>query len=259
VGDVRTGRVISVADFGAFVDLGGADGLVHLTELSWQHVTHPREVVEVGQEVEVEVINIDPERKRIGLSMKRQANDPWLDIVRGYHMGQLVQATVTKLTKFGAFARLVDAPEIEGLIHISELADYRVTHPREVVLVGDVLTLRIVKIEPEQRRLGLSLRQVDSAKFMDQDWDALAEEIEYGAPHAEDEAPTTLEDVQAEEAPTALESVQAEEAPADMEEAPAPAVSEANSPSADEPDDDSSGDATAEPDAEDPTEDPTVE
>ncbi len=178
VGEVRTGRVISLADFGAFVDLGGADGLVHLTELSWQHVTHPREVVEVGQEVEVEVISIDPDRKRIGLSMKRLENDPWLEVVESYDVGQLVQASVTKLTKFGAFARLVDAPEIEGLIHISELADYRVSHPREVVLVGDVLTLRIVKIDAERRRLGLSLRQVDSAKYMDQDWQFLDDDLE---------------------------------------------------------------------------------
>ncbi len=178
VGEFRKGRVISLADFGAFVDLGGADGLVHLTELSWQHVTHPREVVEVGQEVEVEVISIDPDRKRIGLSMKRIQEDPWMAIVKQYDVGQLVQATVTKLTKFGAFARLVDAPEIEGLIHISELADYRVSHPREVVLVGDVLTLRIVKIDAERRRLGLSLRQVDSAKFMDQDWQFLDDDIE---------------------------------------------------------------------------------
>ncbi len=176
-GEVRKGRVISIADFGAFVDLGGADGLVHLTELSWKHITHPREVLEVGQEVEVEVISVDPQRKRIGLSMKRLERDPWQEVIANYSVGQLVQATVTKLTKFGAFARLVDRPEIEGLIHISELADYRVSHPREVVLVGDVLTLRIVKIDANERRLGLSLRQVDSAKYMDQDWQALAAEI----------------------------------------------------------------------------------
>jgi small subunit ribosomal protein S1 len=176
-GEVRKGRVISIADFGAFVDLGGADGLVHLTELSWKHITHPREVLEVGQEVEVEVISVDPQRKRIGLSMKRLERDPWQEVIAHYSVGQLVQATVTKLTKFGAFARLVDRPEIEGLIHISELADYRVSHPREVVLVGDVLTLRIVKIDANERRLGLSLRQVDSAKYMDQDWQALAAEI----------------------------------------------------------------------------------
>ena len=191
VGNVRKGRVISLADFGAFVDLGGADGLIHLTELSWEHVTHPREILEVGQEVEVEVISLDRDRKRIGLSLKRKAQDPWDDVLQQYEVGQLVQASVTKLTKFGAFARLVDSPEIEGLIHISELADYRVSHPREVVLVGDVLTLRIVKIDPEQRRLGLSLRQVDSAKFMDQDWEALVEEFDQGAsgaPQAEDVA-----------------------------------------------------------------------
>jgi len=189
VGEVRKGRVISLADFGAFIDIGGADGLVHLTEMSWQHVTHPREVLEVGQEVEVTIINIDPERKRIGLSLKQQADDPWQQVVAGYAVGQRVQATVTKLTKFGAFARLVDAPEVEGLIHISELADYRVSHPREVVLVGDVLTLRIVKINAEQRRLGLSLRQVDSARFMDQDWGALIDEYEAAeAARAEEES-----------------------------------------------------------------------
>ncbi|WP_119069827.1 30S ribosomal protein S1 [Aggregatilinea lenta] len=200
VGDVRKGRVISLADFGAFVDLGGADGLIHLTELSWEHVTHPRELLEVGQEVEVEVISLDRQRKRIGLSLKRKAHDPWEDVLQQYEIGQLVQASVTKLTKFGAFARLVDSPEIEGLIHISELADYRVSHPREVVLVGDVLTLRIVKIDPEQRRLGLSLRQVDSAKFMDQDWDALVDEFEPGAPGAVQQDAASAEDAGAEEA-----------------------------------------------------------
>jgi len=185
--------VISLADFGAFIDLGGADGLVHLTELSWSHVTHPREILEVGQEVEAQVISVDRERKRIGLSLKRQENDPWQQVVRNYEVHQLVQATVTKLTKFGAFARLVDAPEIEGLIHISELADYRVSHPREVVLVGDVLTLRIVKIDADQRRLGLSLRQVDSAKYMDQDWQAIAEEFEQPEAETVEVAPETLE------------------------------------------------------------------
>jgi len=193
VGEIRKGRVISLADFGAFIDLGGADGLVHLTELSWSHVTHPREILEVGQEVEAQVISVDRERKRIGLSLKRQENDPWQQVVRNYEVHQLVQATVTKLTKFGAFARLVDAPEIEGLIHISELADYRVSHPREVVLVGDVLTLRIVKIDADQRRLGLSLRQVDSAKYMDQDWQAIAEEFEQPEAETVEVAPETLE------------------------------------------------------------------
>lgn len=221
VGEVRTGRVISIADFGAFVDLGGADGLVHLTEISWKHVTHPREVLEVGQEVEVEVISVDPDRKRIGLSMKRREHDPWDDVVAEYQVGQLVQATVTKLTKFGAFARLVDAPEIEGLIHISELADYRVSHPREVVLVGDVLTLRIVKIDADQRRLGLSLRQVDSPKYMDQDWMAYAEDIDDDALVVEPEALAETEPAEAEAdvaEPEAFAEAEPAEAEADIAE-----------------------------------------
>ncbi len=170
VGEIRTGRVVSLEDFGAFVDIGGAEGLVHLTELSWHHVTHPREVLQVGEEVKVEVISIDPVAKRIGLSMRRQAPDPWDTIALGYQVGQLVKGKVTKLTKFGAFAEIVDVPEIEGLIHISELSDKRVQHPREAVKEGDVLTLRIVKIDVKNRRLGLSLKQVNSAAFMDMDW-----------------------------------------------------------------------------------------
>jgi small subunit ribosomal protein S1 len=176
VGDVRTGHVKSLADFGAFVDVGGADGLVHLTELSWKHVTHPREVLKVGQEVEVEVISVDRDRKRIGLSIKRREEDPWMTIARQYQIGQLVQGTITKLTKFGAFARLVDNPEIEGLIHISELAAQRVNHPRDVVNENDVLTLRVVKIDPQQRRLGLSLKRVNSADYLDADYKRAMEE-----------------------------------------------------------------------------------
>ena len=171
VGEVRTGRVVSLVDFGAFIDIGGAEGLVHLTELSWQHVNHPREVLKVGQEVKVEVISIDPNRKRIGLSVKRQAADPWDTIAIEYNIGQLVQGKITKLTKFGAFAQLVDAPEIEGLIHISELAEHRVNHPRDVVNEGDTLTLRVVKMDIENRRLGLSLKRVNSPEYLDQDWD----------------------------------------------------------------------------------------
>ena len=274
VGEVRKGRVISIADFGAFVDLGGADGLVHLTEISWKHVTHPREVLEVGQEVEVEVISIDPDRKRIGLSMKRREHDPWDAVVAEYQVGQLVQATVTKLTKFGAFARLVDAPEIEGLIHISELADYRVSHPREVVLVGDVLTLRIVKIDADQRRLGLSLRQVDSAKYMDQDWMAYAEDVEAepeaevevieseveaevaepeAAADAELEAPAEVEAEVAEpEAAADAELEAPAEAEAEIEEAPAEEEAEAEEP---EPEDEDVDENDVDEDEEDEDED----
>jgi small subunit ribosomal protein S1 len=170
VGEVRTGRVVSLVDFGAFVDIGGAEGLVHLTELSWTHVTHPKDLLQVGQEVKVEVISVDPEAKRIGLSMKRQAADPWDTVATTYAIGQLVKGNVTKLTKFGAFIRLVDVPEIEGLVHISELSDQRVNHPREVLNENETVTLRVVKMDIENRRLGLSLKQVNSAEFLDMDW-----------------------------------------------------------------------------------------
>jgi small subunit ribosomal protein S1 len=170
VGEIRKGRVVSLEDFGAFVDIGGAEGLVHLTELSWKHVTHPRELLTVGQEVTVEVISIDPVAKRIGLSMRRREPDPWDTVAVDFAQGQLVKGEITKLTKFGAFARLVDLPEIEGLVHISELSETRVNHPRDVVKEGDVLTLRVVKVDVKNRRLGLSLKRVQSKEYLDIDW-----------------------------------------------------------------------------------------
>ncbi len=176
VGEVHEGRVVSLEDFGAFVDVGGAEGLVHLTEISWQHVTHPRDVLKVGQTVKVEVISVDRDRKRIGLSVKRQAADPWDEVATTYQEGDLVQGVVTKLTKFGAFARLVDAQEIEGLIHISELSDQRVNHPREVVDVNEKVTLRVVKIDVKNRRLGLSLKGVNSMEYLDRDMQTFASE-----------------------------------------------------------------------------------
>ncbi len=170
VGQVLKGKVVSIVDFGAFVDVGGAEGLVHLTEMSWKHITHPRDFLQVGQEVKVEVISIDPDAKRIGLSMKRQEADPWDTVAINYQDGQLVRGVVTKMTKFGAFVRLADVPEIEGLIHISELSENRVNHPREVLTEGDTLTLRVVKVDIENRRLGLSLKKVNSPEYLDMDW-----------------------------------------------------------------------------------------
>jgi small subunit ribosomal protein S1 len=170
VGMHLKGKVISLADFGAFVDLGGADGLVHLSEISWKRVTHPREVLKVGQEVEVEVLNVDHDRKRIGLSLKRLEADPWSTIENRYKIGQLVEGTITKLAKFGAFARIKDDDEIEGLIHISELSDGRINHPKEVVKEGLVVTLRVIRIDADKRRLGLSLKRVDQAEYAESDW-----------------------------------------------------------------------------------------
>jgi len=169
-GDVRKGKVINLADFGAFVDLGGIDGLVHLSELSWKRVTHPREAVEVGQEVDVYVLKVDRERQRVGLSLKRLQPDPWLSVEERYHEGQLVEGVITRLTKWGAFSCIVDDEAIEGLIHISELTDNPVVHPREVIKPEQVVTLRIIGLDAEHHRLSLSLKQVDEGEFRDADW-----------------------------------------------------------------------------------------
>ncbi len=174
-GKVYTGRVTSLADFGAFVNLNGADGLVHLSELSWDRIQHPKEILEVGQEVKVKVINIDRDKKRIGLSMRALQDDPWKNRVEKFSVGQLVEGVITRLTKFGAFARLEG--DIEGLIHISELSENRVEHPKEVLKEGDVKTLRVIRIDGEQHRIGLSLRKVDSAAFADKDFKLLTQEF----------------------------------------------------------------------------------
>jgi small subunit ribosomal protein S1 len=167
-GDVRKGRVSSLAKFGAFVDLGGADGLIHLSELSWSRVNHPSEVVKVGDEVEVYVLNVDRDRKRIGLSLRRLEPEPWSVVHDRYAVGQIVEGVITKLASFGAFAR-VDGT-LEGLIHISELANHRVTHPKEVVKEGDVLNLRVIRIDPARRRMGLSLKRVAEDAYAEYDW-----------------------------------------------------------------------------------------
>jgi small subunit ribosomal protein S1 len=175
-GAIRTGRVTSLADFGAFVNIDGADGLVHLSEITWERIQHPNEILKVGQEVQVKVISMDRDRKRIGLSIRQLQPDPWLKKVENIKEGQLVEGTITHLTKFGAFARL--AEDLEGLIHVSELSEQRVAHPKEVVKEGDVVTLRVIKIDPERRRIGLSLRKVDSPAYADLDWKmALSEEV----------------------------------------------------------------------------------
>jgi len=166
-GEVKTGRVTSLADFGAFVNINGADGLVHLSELSWDRVQHPSEVLEVGEEVEVKVISIDRDKKRIGLSLRALTDDPWSKKIADLEVGQLVEGEVTRLTKFGAFARLEN--EVEGLIHISEISETRIDHPKERLKEGEILTLRIIRIDADQRRIGLSLRKVDSGAFKDQD------------------------------------------------------------------------------------------
>ncbi len=175
-GEIRSGRVTSLAEFGAFVNISGADGLVHLSEISWDRIQHPSEVLKVGQEVKVKIISVDRDKKRIGLSIRQLLEDPWNARVAKYQVGQLIEATITRLTKFGAFARIED--DMEGLIHISEISEKRIEHPKEVLKEGDVVTLRVIKIDPENHRVGLSLRRVDSMAYADMDWMALEEAID---------------------------------------------------------------------------------
>src|SRR5437016_1402305 len=156
-GEVRKGIVSNLANFGAFVDLGGADGLVHISQLAWSRVNHPSEVLKVGQEVEVQVLSVDKEKKKIALSIKRAEVDPWTTVEQRYIPGQVVTGTITKIAPFGAFARIEDG--IEGLIHLSELPPGM--DPKASLHEGQQLQLRILRIDAERRRLGLSLRQAE--------------------------------------------------------------------------------------------------
>ncbi len=183
-GDVLKGIVTSIADFGAFVDLGGADGLIHLSELAWHRIEHPSEVLRVGQQVDVYVMNVDEERKRIALSLRRLHPEPWSVIDQQYTVGQVLTAQITRLTAFGAFAKIDDA--IEGLIHISEMADYRIAHPKEIVQEGDEVTVRVIRVDPQRRRIGLSLRQASDDAYVEVDW-------RDEAPAEEDAAPAEVE------------------------------------------------------------------
>jgi len=150
------GTVSSIVDFGAFVDLGGIDGLVHISELSWNHVNHPSEVVKVGQEIEVEVLDVDLNRERISLGLKQTTEDPWRALVKKYPTGAVVEGTVTKLVPFGAFVDLGDG--IEGLVHISEMAHKHVDQPSQVTHVGAKVQVKVMDIDLERRRISLSMK-----------------------------------------------------------------------------------------------------
>ncbi len=187
-GDVRRGRVTSLANFGAFVDIGGVDGLIHLSELAWTHVAHPRDVLNVGDEIDVYILNVDREQQRVALSLKRLEPEPWSQVFDFYHIDQLVDAVVTKLTNFGAFARIDD--RIEGLIHISEITDKNITHPREVLSEGEEIKVRIIHIDPERRRMGLSMKDVEAqedwAEYQEEDADTEAGAPDTDEPEAEE-------------------------------------------------------------------------
>jgi small subunit ribosomal protein S1 len=243
-GEIRKGRVSSIRSFGVFVDLGGADGLAHLSELSWERDRTPEELFRVGQEVDVYIMKVDAEAKKIALSIRRAQPEQWEQIVDKYSVGQVVIGTITKLVTFGAFAR-IEGP-VEGLIHVSELVNRRITHPREVVKEGDVVPLKIVRVERDRQRLGLSLRQaheeaeemgfvfgkdgqiVDVPEGMPKP--SAAVEAEEGVAVAEAEAPAVEEAVEEEtaeveaEAPVVEEAVEEETAEVEAE---APVVEEA--------------------------------
>lgn len=172
-GDTCNGRVVSLTNFGAFIDIGGLQGLVHLSEMSWKRINTASDLLEVGDEVEVVVLTIDKERGRLALSLKRLQPDPWDEIEELYQEGQLVEATITKVVKFGAFARLQDEYGLEGLIHISELSDEHVDHPSQVVKPGQEVMVRIIRVNREQRQLGLSIKQVVSDRFVESDLERL--------------------------------------------------------------------------------------
>jgi small subunit ribosomal protein S1 len=158
-GNVVEGQISNIVDFGAFVDLDGMDGLIHISELSWSHVNHPSEILEVGQTVQVKVLDIDRDRQRISLGLKQTQNDPWQQVLASYHENDVVEGRVTKVVTFGAFVEIL--PGVEGLVHISELAQHHVENPREVVSQGQAVNVKVIEIDGERRRLSLSLKRVE--------------------------------------------------------------------------------------------------
>src|SRR5438552_3469184 len=161
-GDVVEGVISNIVDFGAFVDLDGMDGLIHISELSWSHVNHPSEVLEIGQKVEVKVLDIDRDRQRIPLGLKQTQSDPWQQVLESYHESDVVEGRVTKVVTFGAFVEILAG--VEGLVHISELAQHHVENPREVVSQGQAVNVKIIEVDAERRRLSLSLKRVEEGE-----------------------------------------------------------------------------------------------
>ena len=221
-GDILKGRVSGLRDFGIFVDLGGADGLVHISELAWYRIAHPREVVKVGDEIEVYVLNINEDSQRISLSRKRLLENPWDTVEKRYEQNQLVEGKITRIVDYGAFAEI--EPGVEGLLHLSQLSRNQVENAREVVNEGETHLLRIVSIDPDRQRIGLSLRAVNAHEQIE--WMAVRE-AEAEAQAAADEA-ETAEDVEEEIIESAedtaveeVEETEADEADVEMAESEA--------------------------------------
>jgi small subunit ribosomal protein S1 len=166
-GQVVEGKISNIVDFGAFVDLDGIDGLIHISELSWSHVNHPSEVVAIGDDVRIKVLDIDRDRQRISLGLKQTQEDPWQRVVSTHRPGDVLEGSVTKVVAFGAFVEIL--PGVEGLVHISELADHHVESPSEVVEPGTTLNVKILEIDEERRRLSLSIKRVEGQNMPMQD------------------------------------------------------------------------------------------
>jgi small subunit ribosomal protein S1 len=216
-GDVVEGQISNIVDFGAFVDLDGMDGLIHISELSWSHVNHPSEVLEIGQDVKVKVLDIDRERQRISLGLKQTQSDPWQQVLDTYSEGDEVEGKVTKVVTFGAFVEIL--PGVEGLVHISELAQHHVENPREVVSQGDEVKAKIIEVDGERRRLSLSLKRVEGGGVVARADDA--EPIE-GTPDL-DLSEEVFPETQASVAEADAEVVESEAAEPEPEAEPEPA------------------------------------
>ena len=231
-GQVVEGKISNIVDFGAFVDLDGIDGLIHISELSWSHVNHPSEVVAIGDTVRIKVLDIDRDRQRISLGLKQTQEDPWQRVISAHRPGDVLEGSVTKVVAFGAFVEIL--PGVEGLVHISELADHHVESPSEVVEPGTKLNVKILEIDEERRRLSLSIKQVEEQRMAMGD---LSEQIDAAAgvegsaegSDAEAAGPVAEEDPSSSQAagdvpsstPPAEDAAEAEEAPAAEAEAPA--------------------------------------
>jgi small subunit ribosomal protein S1 len=223
-GQVVEGKISNIVDFGAFVDLDGIDGLIHISELSWSHVNHPSEVVAIGDTVRIKVLDIDRDRQRISLGLKQTQEDPWQRVISTHRSGDVLEGTVTKVVAFGAFVEIL--PGVEGLVHISELADHHVESPSEVVEPGTVLNVKILEIDEERRRLSLSIKRVEGenmpmgdlgAQLEDAAAASAADAAVEDAPAVEEDAPAAEEDAPAEE-PVAEEAAPEEEPVAEAEE-----------------------------------------
>jgi small subunit ribosomal protein S1 len=251
--DIVEGTISNIVDFGAFVDLEGIDGLIHISELSWSHVNHPSELLEIGQDVRVKVLDIDRDRQRISLGLKQTQADPWQQVIDTYEQGDVVEGRVTKVVTFGAFVEVI--PGVEGLVHISELAPHHVENPREVVQQGETLRAKIIEMDAERRRLSLSLKRVEEGELVrpgigeDAPELGLSDEVftEQGLPESEEpEAP------EASDEPEAPEGEAAPALEAEVEPEPEPEAAEPETTLADEaPVEDEAapeGEASAEPD-----------